>query len=88
MPYAQAAVAWVAGVETGWRQGSHGTSTMKPRILEESYVLALMEGRASAMTLKYATFWVSCHHFSWMLTALKTLHLLGSRSGRKGLVMQ
>ena len=61
-------VAWrrrktqVTGVETGWKRGSHGTSTMKPRILEESYVLALMEGSASAMTLKYETFSASCYH--------------------------
>lgn len=55
---------WVADVETGWKQGFHDTSTMKPRIFEESNVPALMEGSASATSLKYATFSTSWYNFS------------------------
>jgi len=68
---------WVVGAETGWRQGFHGTSTMKPRILEESYVLALMEGSASAMSLKYATFSTSCYNFSWTPYCIEDYTLTG-----------
>jgi len=53
------------GCEKG---NSHGTPTMKPRILEESYVRALMEGSASAMSLKCATFSTSWLRFQfWVM---------------------